>query len=70
MDIVLCTRIDRISRSIRDFYEFWTALEKHNVTFVSATELFDTSTAAGSLMVNLLLSFGQWELALVSERTS
>jgi len=70
IDIVLCTRIDRISRSIRDFYEFWSVLEQHHVTFVSATESFDTSTAAGSLMVNLLLSFGAWEVAVVSERTS
>jgi site-specific DNA recombinase len=70
IDIVLCTRIDRISRSIRDFYSLWTILEKHGVTFVSATEAFDTSTAAGSLMVNLLLSFGAWEVAVVSERTS
>jgi len=30
LDIVLCTRIDRVSRSIRDFYEFWTVLEKHH----------------------------------------
>jgi len=70
VDIILCTRIDRISRSIKDFYEFWTVLEKHNVIFVSATESFNTSTAAGALMVNLLLSFGAWEVAVVSERTS
>ncbi|MHB8993693.1 MAG: recombinase family protein, partial [Armatimonadota bacterium] len=70
VDIVLCTRIDRLSRSIKDFYELWTVLDRHNVIFVSATESFDTSTAAGSLMVNLLLSFGAWEVAVVSERTS
>jgi len=70
VDIVLCTRIDRLSRSIKDFYEVWTILDHHNVIFVSATESFDTSTAAGSLMVNLLLSFGAWEVAVVSERTS
>ena len=64
------TACSRISRSIRDFYEFWSVLEQHHVTFVSATESFDTSTAAGSLMVNLLLSFGAWEVAVVSERTS
>lgn len=70
VDIVLCTRLDRLARSIKLFYELWTVFEKHNVTFVSATESFDTSTAAGSLMVNLLLSFGQWEVTVVSERTS
>jgi site-specific DNA recombinase len=70
VDIILCTRLDRLARSIKLFYDLWTVFEKHNVTFVSATESFDTSTAAGSPVVNLLLSFGQWEVTVVSERTS
>jgi hypothetical protein len=44
IDIVLCTRIDRVSRSIKDFYSLWSVFEEHDVTFVSATESFDTSS--------------------------
>ncbi len=42
---------------------------KHNVAFVSVTQQIDTSTSMGRLMLNVLLSFAQFERELVSERT-
>ncbi|MFC1497166.1 recombinase family protein [Verrucomicrobiota bacterium] len=70
VDVVVAYKLDRISRSIVDFYELWAKLEKCGVDFVSATQQFDTSTPMGMLMLNMLLSFGQYERELISERTT
>jgi site-specific DNA recombinase len=55
--------------SIGQFYEVWHVLEKHGVDFASATQDFSTGTSQGKLMLNMLLSFAQYERELVSERT-
>ena len=57
IDVVIAYKLDRISRSLKDFYDFWQVLKDHSVTFVSATQNFDTSDFAGNLMLNILLSF-------------
>jgi len=42
--------------------------DRHNVSFVSVTQHFDTSTSMGRLMVNILLSFAQFEREIIGER--
>ncbi|MBK8575051.1 MAG: recombinase family protein, partial [Elusimicrobia bacterium] len=42
--------------------------EPHNVSFISVTERFDTSTPAGRLLRNIMLTFGQFERELIAER--
>ncbi len=69
IDVVVTYKIDRISRSLKDFYEFWEVLKEHGVSFVSATQHFDTSDSTGMLMLNILLSFAQFERELTRERT-
>jgi site-specific DNA recombinase len=69
IEVVVAYKIDRISRSISQFYEIWNALGKYNVDFASATQEFNTSTSQGKLMLNLLLSFAQYERELIGERT-
>ena len=69
IDVMVTYKIDRISRSLKDFYDFWEVLKAHNVTFVSATQHFDTSDSTGMLMLNILLSFAQFERELTRERT-
>ncbi len=70
VNVVVAYKIDRITRNIGDFYQWWKLLEKRNVHFVSATQSFDTSTPVGMLMLNMLLSFGQFERELTAERVS
>jgi site-specific DNA recombinase len=70
IDVVVAYKIDRITRSLPDFYEFWRKLERFKVQFVSATQNFDTGTPMGMLMLNMLLSFAQFERELTSERTA
>jgi DNA invertase Pin-like site-specific DNA recombinase len=69
IDVVVAYKLDRISRSLPDFYEFWRILEQHGANFVSATQQFDTSTPMGMLMLNMLLSFAQFEREMTAERT-
>lgn len=65
---VVVYKLDRLTRSIADFYSLWEIFKEHNIVFVSATQSFDTSDPAGNLMLNMLLSFGQFERELTSER--
>jgi site-specific DNA recombinase len=69
LDVILIYKIDRLSRSINQFYRIWEVLERRGVDLVSATQDLNTSTSQGKLMLNLLLSFGQYERELVGERT-
>ncbi|MFH1826757.1 MAG: recombinase family protein, partial [bacterium] len=69
IDVVMAYKIDRLTRSPKDFYYLIEILEKYNVSFISVTERFDTSTPSGRLLRNIMLTFGQFERELVSERT-
>ncbi len=69
IDVVIVYKIERLVRSIKDFYSLWDLFEAYNVTFVSATQQFDTSNAMGKLMLNILLSFAQFERENTSEKT-
>ena len=65
---IIVYKLDRITRSIADFYNLWEVFKEHDIIFVSATQSFDTSDPMGNLMLNMLLSFGQFERELTSER--
>lgn len=69
VDAIIVYKVDRISRSLIDFSKIMDVLERHRVAFVSVTQQFNTSTSMGRLMLNVLLSFAQFERELVSERT-
>src|SRR5688500_15530122 len=61
IDCVVVYKIDRLSRSIRDFFKIVEVFEQHKVAFVSVTQAFNTSQSMGRLMLNVLLSFAQFE---------
>ena len=48
-------KIDRLSRSLTDFAKLVEVFERHNVTFVSVTQQFNTTTSMGRLTLNILL---------------
>jgi len=68
VDVVVVYKIDRLSRSLMDFSRLVEVLERHNVTFVSVTQHFSTSTSMGRLTLNMLLSFAQFEREIAGER--
>ena len=69
IDIVLAYKIDRLTRSPKDFYQLIEFFEQAKIDFISITERFDTSTPAGRLLRNIMLTFSQFERELTSERT-
>ncbi len=69
VDCIVVYKVDRLSRSLIDFARIMDVLERHNVSFVSVTQQFNTSTSMGRLMLNVLLSFAQFEREIISERT-
>ncbi|MEW6557185.1 MAG: recombinase family protein [Elusimicrobiota bacterium] len=66
---IVVYKIDRLTRSLRDFGKMWELFEKYNISFVSVTQKFDTTTSMGRLMLHILLSFAQFEREINSERT-
>ena len=69
IDMVLTYKIDRLTRSSKDFYTLIEFFEKYGVSFVSVSEHFDTSSASGRLLRNIMLTFAQFEREMTAERT-
>jgi site-specific DNA recombinase len=68
VDVVVVYKIDRLSRSLMDFAKLVEVFERRNVTFVSVTQSFNTTTSMGRLTLNILLSFAQFEREVIGER--
>lgn len=68
IDVVVVYKIDRLSRSLMDFSKLVEVFERNNVTFVSVTQSFNTTTSMGRLTLNILLSFAQFEREVTGER--
>ncbi|MGL5632011.1 MAG: recombinase family protein [Azovibrio sp.] len=66
--IVVVYKIDRLTRSLADFSKMVEVFERHKVSFVSVTQQFNTTTSMGRLMLNVLLSFAQFEREVTGER--
>lgn len=66
---VVVYKVDRLSRSLLDFARMMETFERHQVAFVSVTQQFNTATSMGRLVLNVLLSFAQFEREIISERT-
>jgi site-specific DNA recombinase len=68
IDIIVIYKIDRLTRSLMDFAKLAELFEKESVSFVSVTQQFNTTTSMGRLMLNVLLSFAQFEREITGER--
>ncbi|MBX6744083.1 MAG: recombinase family protein [Acetobacteraceae bacterium] len=68
VDVVVVYKIDRLSRSLMDFARLVQTFDQHDVTFVSVTQSFNTTTSMGRLTLNILLSFAQFEREVIGER--
>ena len=68
VDVVVVYKIDRLSRSLMDFAKLVEVFDRRNVTFVSITQSFNTTTSMGRLTLNILLSFAQFEREVIGER--
>lgn len=68
IDIVVVYKVDRLTRSLMDFAKIIDIFDKHETSFVSITQQFNTTTSMGRLTLNILLSFAQFEREVTGER--
>ena len=68
VDVVVVYKIDRLSRSIRDFTDLSARFDKWNVSFCSVTQDINTATSAGRMVLNILMTFAQYEREIIGER--
>ena len=68
IDVIVIYKIDRLTRSLTDFARLAELFDEHGVSFVSVTQQFNTTTSMGRLMLNVLLSFAQFEREVTGER--
>ena len=68
VDVIVVYKVDRLTRSLADFAKLVELFDKQNVSFVSVTQQFNTTTSMGRLTLNVLLSFAQFEREVTSER--
>ncbi len=68
IDIVVVYKIDRLSRSLADFAKMVEVFDNHMVSFSSVTQQINSATSMGRLMLNVLLSFAQFEREVTGER--
>ena len=69
VNTVLCTALDRVSRSVRDFLSFFELLAKYNVEFVCLKQNYDTTTSQGKLFITIMMALAEFEREQTSERT-
>lgn len=68
VDTVVVYKVDRLTRSLADFAKIIERFDASQVSFVSVTQQFNTTTSMGRLTLNVLLSFAQFEREVTGER--
>jgi len=68
IDVVVVYKVDRLTRSLSDFAKIVDIFDRRDVSFVSVTQQFNTTTSMGRLTLNILLSFAQFEREVTGER--
>src|SRR3954447_17364030 len=68
IDVVVVYKVDRLTRSLADFAKMMEVFDASEVSFVSVTQQFNTTSSMGRLTLNVLLSFAQFERELTGER--
>lgn len=68
VDVVVIYKLDRISRTLLDFVRLMDLFQQFGVSFVAVTQNFDTADSTGRLILNVLLTFAQFEREIASDR--
>ncbi|NLE04879.1 MAG: recombinase family protein, partial [Crenarchaeota archaeon] len=68
IDMVVVYKIDRLSRSLMDFSRLIEVFDNNKTSFISVTQNFNTNDSMGKLMLNILLSFAQFEREMTGDR--
>ena len=69
INTIIVWKIDRLTRSLRDFSNLWETFQQKKVNLISLCDKFDTNTAIGRAMLSIVLVFAQLEREQTGERT-
>src|ERR1017187_7332692 len=69
VDTVIISKLDRLTRSVKDLAELLERFTRRGVSLVSVADSLDTRSAAGRLVLNIMVSVSQWEREAIGERT-
>lgn len=69
IDCVVCTKLDRLFRSLKHLLTVLDEFESLGILFVATKDSVDLSTPAGRLMASVLGALGAFERDLIIERT-
>ena len=69
VDTVIIAKLDRLTRSVKDLAELLERFTRRGVSLVSVADSLDTRSAAGRLVLNIMVSVSQWEREAIAERT-
>jgi site-specific DNA recombinase len=68
VDAIVFYKIDRLTRSLADFVRLMDAFQHFDISFISVTQSFDTSDSMGRMVLNILLTFAQFEREMMGDR--
>ncbi len=68
IDTVICTALDRISRSVKDFLNFFEIINEYDVEFVCLKQNYDTTSPQGKLFITIMMALAEFEREQTSER--
>lgn len=69
VDTIIIAKLDRLTRSVVDLAELLKRFERRGVWLASVADALDTRSAAGRLVLNIMVSVSQWEREAIGERT-
>ena len=70
IDLVVCYKIDRLSRSIQHFLLIFTELQNKGIGLISITQPIDTTSASGRLLMQIISAFAEFEREMIRERVT
>lgn len=68
-DTLVCYRLDRVARSLRQLIETVEDLEARGIGFKSLNEQIDTTSAGGKLVFHIFGALSEFEKSLIRSRT-
>ncbi|HLF76437.1 MAG TPA: recombinase family protein [Dehalococcoidia bacterium] len=69
VNTILCTALERLCRSVKDFLWFFEFINEHGVEFVCLKQQYDTTTPQGKLFVTIMIALAEFEREQTADRT-
>lgn len=68
IDVIICWKLDRWFRSLKEIVVTLQELNELGVEFVSLKDNLDLTTSTGKLMMHIIAAFAEWEVSILRER--